>query len=155
MVLDENFFEFIKLLDKHEVAYVLVGGWAVIFYGYARTTGDMDILVRPSAENAEKIMIVLNEFWGSSLSFVKEDFEKEEQVLMMGRPPLRIDLLTSIAGVSFDEVYSTSNMFYEDGINIRCIHINELIRNKEASGRAKDIADAEILKKIREKRNNQ
>jgi hypothetical protein len=151
MNLNANFIEFIDLLNKHDVKYVLVGGWAVIFEGYSRVTGDMDILVEMSEENADKIIKVLSVFWGNSIGFEKEDFLKPNNVVMMGRPPHRIDILTSIDGLSFDEVYKTSKI-YEDEIQIRCIHINELITNKKASGRLKDLADAEMLEKILKKR---
>lgn len=153
MILNENFVEFIEVFNKLEIKYVLVGGWAVVFEGYERVTGDMDLLVERTPENADKVLAALKEFWGSDLGFVREDFLKDDNVLMMGRPPLRIDLLTSISGVSFDEVYATSVLYQDGSTPIRCIHINELIRNKEASGRLKDLADAEKLKKIREKRN--
>lgn len=153
MILNENFIEFIEVFNKHKVNYVLVGGWAVVFEGYERVTGDMDLLVEKTPENAAGILTALREFWGSDLGFVLEDFLKDDNVLMMGRPPLRIDLLTSISGVSFEEVYETSVLYQDGNTLIRCIHINELIRNKEASGRLKDLADAEKLKKIREKRN--
>lgn len=154
MILNENFVEFINLLNTHSVKYVMVGGWAVIFEGYSRTTGDMDILVERSEENATKIMEVLKDFWGSHIGFSKEDFLKEDNVIMMGRVPFRIDILTSITGVSFNDAYKSSKIYSDDGVDIRCIHINELINNKKASGRLKDLADVEMLEKILKKRNN-
>ena len=154
MNLNDNFVEFTDLLNRHEVKYVLVGGWAVIFEGYSRTTGDMDVFVERTEENAEKIIDVLKDFWGSTIGFEKEDFLKENNVIMMGRPPFRIDILTSISGLDFEEVYKTSKIYDDDGIKIRCIHINELISNKKATGRLKDFADAEMLEKILKKRNS-
>jgi hypothetical protein len=154
MILNENFTDFITLLNKHEVKYVLVGGWAVIFEGYSRTTGDMDFFIETEELNAHKIMKVIREFMGSSVGFVKEDFLKEDNVIMLGRTPFRIDILTSISGVSFAEAYNSSRIYSEGQINIRCIHINELISNKKASGRLKDLADAEMLEKILKKRKN-
>ncbi len=152
MILNENFFDFLKLLNKHEVKYVMVGGWAVIFEGYSRTTRDMDILVEPSHNNGEKILAVLKEFFGSTIGFNIEDFKKDDNIIMMGREPYRIDILTSISGVSFKEVFENSKIYIDDELEIRCIHINELIRNKESTGRLKDLADAGYLKKIRSKR---
>jgi hypothetical protein len=152
MILNEIFSDFLKLLIKHNVKYVLVGGWAVIFEGYSRTTGDMDILIEPTEENAIKVLSVLKDFFGSTIGFAKEDFTKGDNVIMMGREPHRIDILTSISGVGFEEVFSNSKIYMDDELQIRCIHINELIRNKEASGRLKDLADANYLKKIRSKR---
>ncbi len=152
MILNENFIEFIELLNKHEVKYVMVGGWAVIFEGYSRNTADIDFFVEISQENAKKMMQVLKEFWGSTIGFTEDDFLKEENVIMMGRIPFRIDILTSITGVSFEEAYKSSKIYTDESVNIRCIHINELISNKKASGRLKDLADAEMLEKILKKR---
>lgn len=151
--MDENFLEFIELLNKHEVKYVLIGGWAVIFYGYERTTGDMDIFIERTEENAEKVLNALRDFWGSTIGFTKEDLLDEDEICHMGQKPLRIDILNSIPGVTFKEVYATSNFYEDSGVRIRCIHINELIENKKASGRLKDLADAEKLEKILKKRN--
>jgi hypothetical protein len=153
MNLNENFVDFISLLNEHKVKYVLVGGWAVIFEGYSRNTGDMDILVEKDEMNADKILVVIKEFLGSTIGFEKEDFLKEENVIMMGRPPFRIDILTDISGVSFNEVYESSKVYEDEGLKIRCIHINELIRNKKATGRLKDLGDVEMLEKILKKRN--
>lgn len=154
MTLNENFSDFLKLLNQHEVKYVLVGGWAVIMEGYTRSTDDMDVLIEREDSNADKMLAVIKEFLGSTVGFTKEDFLKKEFVMMMGRPPFRIDVLTDISGVSFEEVYASSQIYEDDdGLKIRCIHINELIRNKKASGRLKDLGDAEILEKILKKRN--
>ena len=152
MILNENFVEFIKLLNQHNVKYVLVGGWAVIFEGYSRTTADMDFFIEREEVNAEKMINVIKEFLGSTLGFVKEDFLKADNVIMLGRAPFRIDILTDISGVLFDEAYKTSKIYEDEGLQIRCIHINQLIANKKASGRLKDLADAERLEKILKKR---
>jgi hypothetical protein len=153
MQLNEIFVDFINLLNEHKAKYVLVGGWAVIFEGYSRNTGDMDILIEREETNAVKLLAVIKDFLGSTIGFEKEDFLKEEHVMMMGRPPFRIDILTDISGVSFKEVYESSNLYKDEGLEIRCIHINELIKNKKASGRLKDLGDAEMLEKILMKRN--
>ena len=152
MNLNENFVDFIDLLNKHKAKYVLVGGWAVIFEGYSRNTGDMDILVEREEKNADKILAVIKDFLGSTIGFEKEDFLKEENVIMMGRPPFRIDILTDISGVSFKEAYESSKIYEDGGLKIRCIHINELIKNKKATGRLKDLGDVDMLEKILKKR---
>jgi len=154
MSLNENFIEFIQLLNKHQVKYVLVGGWAVIFEGYSRTTGDIDFLIETSEDNAEKVLTTIEEFWDSTIGFTKEDFLIEDNVIMMGRVPFRIDILTSISGVSFEEAYNNSKIYKEENFEVRCIHINELIKNKKSSGRLKDLADAEMLEKMLRKRNS-
>jgi hypothetical protein len=153
MNLNENFVDFINLLNDHKAKYVLVGGWAVIFEGYSRNTGDMDILIEREEKNADKLLAVIKDFLGSTIGFDKEDFLKEENVIMMGRPPFRIDILTDISGVSFKEVYESSKIYEDEGLKIRCIHINELIRNKKATGRLKDLGDVDMLEKILKKRN--
>lgn len=152
MILNEVFLEFIELLNKHKVKYVLVGGWAVIFEGYQRTTADIDFFIKSEKENAQLVLDTVEDFMGSTIGFTIEDLTKENNVLMIGREPLRIDLLTSISGVTFDEVYDNSKIYKDGDVEIRCIHINELMRNKEASGRLKDLADLEKLKKINAKR---
>jgi hypothetical protein len=152
MNLNENFVDFINLLNEHKVKYVLVGGWAVIFEGYSRNTGDMDILIEREEKNADKLLAVIKDFLGSTIGFEKEDFLKEENVIMMGRPPFRIDILTDISGVSFKEAYESSKIYEDEGLKIRCIHINELIRNKKATGRLKDLGDVDMLEKILKKR---
>lgn len=153
MNLNENFVDFINLLNRHQVKYVMVGGWAVIFHGYTRNTGDMDFFIDSTEENAEKLLLVIKDFLGSTIGFKKDDFMVEDNVIMMGRQPFRIDLLTGISGVSFQEAYDTSKIYEDEGLAIRCIHINELIRNKKASGRIKDLGDAEMLEKILKKKN--
>lgn len=153
MNLNENFVDFINLLNEHKAKYVLVGGWAVIFEGYSRNTGDMDILIEREEKNAAKMLAVIKDFLGSTIGFDKEDFLKEENVIMMGRPPFRIDILTDISGVSFKEVYESSKIYEDERLKIRCIHINELIRNKKATGRPKDLGDVDMLEKILKKRN--
>ncbi len=153
MNLNENFVDFIKLLNEYNVKYVLIGGWAVVIHGYTRNTGDMDFFVDTSEENAEKIISVIKDFLGSTIGFTKQDFMKVDNIIMMGRPPFRIDVLTGISGVSFQEAYNSSKVYEDEGLAIRCIHINELIKNKKASGRTKDLGDAEMLEKIVKKRN--
>ncbi len=153
MNLNENFVDFINLLNEHKVKYVLVGGWAVIFEGYSRNTGDMDILIEREENNANKLLAVIKDFLGSTIGFDKDDFLKEENVIMMGRPPFRIDILTDISGVSFKEAFESSKIYEDEGLKIRCIHINELIRNKKATGRLKDLGDVDMLEKILKKRN--
>ena len=150
--MNENFVDFITLLNDHRAKYVLVGGWAVIFEGYSRNTGDMDILIEREEKNADKLLAVIKDFLGSTIGFEKEDFLKEENVIMMGRPPFRIDILTDISGVSFKEAYESSKIYEDEGLKIRCIHINELIRNKKATGRLKDLGDVDMLEKILKKR---
>ena len=112
----------------------------------------MDFFIEREKDNAERVMRAVKEFTGSSLGFIEADFLKEDNVIMIGRPPFRIDILTGISGVSFAAAYKTSKLYKDEQIEIRCIHINELIANKKASGRLKDQADVEMLEKILKKR---
>ena len=144
-MLTKDFREFIRLLNENKVEYLLVGGYAVILHGYPRYTGDIDFWINPTYENGEKVLSVLDAFGFGSLTLVAADFMKEDQIIQLGYPPLRIDLLTSIAGFSFQTSYPSSVIFEIDGLAIRTISKNHLKENKRASGRHKDLDDLEHL----------
>ncbi|MBI3718067.1 MAG: hypothetical protein HY252_05680 [Sphingobacteriales bacterium] len=141
-----DFKEFAELLIKHKVKYLVVGGYAVGIHGHPRYTGDLDIWLLPEKENAAKIMAAVKDFGFGSLSITAEDFIKEENVIQLGYPPLRIDLLTSIDGVSFDECYENKKVVTVDGLAVNFIGYNDLIKNKRATGRQQDLGDIENLK---------
>ena len=142
-----DFIDFIQLLNKHEVKYMVVGGYAVGLHGYPRYTGDLDIWIQISEENATKMLLVLKEFGVNIPDLKKEDFLRENPLsgVHFGREPLRIDILNKIDGVAFDECYPNklSNVF--EGTTIHYIHFNDLKKNKLSSGRTKDKADIEEL----------
>ena len=140
-----DFKEFAELLIKHRVKYLVVGGYAVGVHGHPRYTGDLDIWLLPDKENAAKIMAVVKDFGFGSLSLTEDDFTKEENIIQLGYPPLRIDLLTSIDGVSFDECYENKKIVTIEGLAINFIGYNDLIKNKKASGRQQDLGDIENL----------
>lgn len=142
----QDFREFVKLLIKNKVEYLIVGGYAVSIHGYPRYTGDLDIWLNPTPENAEKILLSVNEFGFSSFRLTKEDFTKPGNVIQLGYPPLRIDLLTEIDGVKFDECYLNRKEVLIDGLMVNFIGYNDLLKNKKESGRARDIDDIENLK---------
>ena len=144
-MLTKDFREFIGLLNEKKVEYLLVGGYAVILHGYPRYTGDIDFWINPTHENGEKVLSVLDAFGFGSLKLVASDFRKEDQIIQLGYPPLRIDLMTSIAGLSFQKSYPSSVIFEIDGLPIRTISKNHLKENKRASGRHKDLDDLEHL----------
>jgi len=131
---------------------MLIGGYAVILNGVNRTTDDLDIFIERSEENASKILEVINAFGLGSIGFKMDDFLDENSVVQMGRVPHRIDILNTIPGVSFYEAFENSVIYKEEGIEIRCIHINQLINNKLAVARDKDLMDAKALKKILNKK---
>lgn len=126
---------------------MIVGTFAVAWHGYPRFTADLDILVRCGAPNSERLLRALHQFGFGSLGLSLADFEREGGVVQLGVQPNRIDLLTGISGVSFDEVWQSRIAGSLDGIPVFVISRRELIRNKESTNRAKDRADAEELRK--------
>ncbi len=131
MELASDFVDFIDLLNTHDVAYMIVGGYAVMAHGQPRFTEDFDIWIKPSPDNAEKIMIVLKDFGFVLKGLSKSDFEQEDIVVQLGYPPLRIDLLSSISGVSFDEAYPNHILKRLGNSQMRFIGLKELIKNKQ------------------------
>ena len=147
MTLDPDFEDFIKLLNQYEVEYMIIGGYAMAFHGRPRYTGDLDIWINISEYNAKKMLKVLEEFGFSSLNFRKEDFLKENLINQIGYPPLRIDILTSIDGINFNDAYPQKQVITIDDFTANYIGLNELIQNKNASGRQQDLVDVETLQK--------
>ena len=152
MIFEKDFQDFIDLLNKFQVKYMIVGAHALAFHGKPRHTGDLDIWIQPSDENSDKMLLVLKEFGFGSLGLTKKDFLKENYVTQLGYPPLRIDILNSISGVSFDEAFSNSLITQVDQLNIVYIGLSDLIKNKTSTGRKQDIADVESLENIKKKR---
>lgn len=145
MKLDPNFSEFVHLLNANAVEYLIVGGYAVAWYGYPRFTGDFDVWIRPTIENARKVLRVMRAFGFASLGFTEKDFIKPDMVLQIGYPPLRIDILTSIDGVEFEECYAAKKLFAANGGTVDVIGLEHLKANKRKSGRHKDLDDLEHL----------
>ena len=147
-----DFHDFLEALQKRDVHYVLVGGYSVILHGYNRTTGDMDILVEKSAENYNRLINAFSDFGMPTFDMTQHNFldNPDLDVFTFGRQPVAIDILTTIKGLTFDEVFEQALEISVDSIAIRLIHYNHLIRAKEAAGRARDINDIEQLKKSRE-----
>jgi hypothetical protein len=143
--LPPDFKEFLKLLNAHQVEYLLIGGYAVAYHGYPRATADMDIWVAVHPSNAQRIVTVLREFGFNPPDLSPELFLKEWQIIRMGVPPLRIELATTISGVSFDECYAKRVVDVLDGVEVNLISLVHLKLNKKASGRHSDLADLENL----------
>ena len=147
-VLRKDFKDMIKIFNEENVKYALVGGVAINLHGYIRTTHDLDLFVLASVENAELVMKALSIF-GAPMDMVsKEDFEKEGVIFQIGVKPNRIDILTTLSGVKFDEVYKNVESVEVDGLKIKIISIEDLIKNKLASGRNRDLDDVENLEEI-------
>jgi predicted nucleotidyltransferase len=143
ILLPPDFREFLQLLNSHKIRYLLVGGYAVGYYGYPRATADMDVWVATDAENVERIIAALAEFGFAEVE--PELFTKEKQVLRMGMPPLRIELLTGVSGVKFEDCYSHRVAVNLGEVEVSLISLEDLKTNKAASGRYKDLNDLEHL----------
>jgi len=141
----QDFKELLELLKKHKVEHIIIGAYALAFHGSVRYTGDIDILVNPDLENAKRIIAALEKFGFGSLGLKTEDFTSPDEVVQLGYPPVRIDILTSITGVSWEEAYENSAEGKYGDIGVRYIGKKELIINKRALGRKKDLADIESL----------
>jgi predicted nucleotidyltransferase len=144
--LPEDFKEFLSLLNKNKVKYLLLGGWAVGIYAAPRATADMDVFISVEDENLKKLLKALNEF--GAISVPKEHFKEPGRIFRMGRSPIRIEIINQASGISFNSCYKRSNKVNVDGIEITVISPNDLLINKQASGREKDIADLKSLEKI-------
>jgi uncharacterized nucleotidyltransferase DUF6036 len=145
MRLPKDFREFIELLNSNHVEYVIVGGYALAFHGAPRYTGDIDILVRCSDANAARLEAAMGAFGFGSLGISAKDFREAGQVVQLGSPPYRIDILTSVSGVDFDEIWDRRVPSQLDGTPVDFIDRDSFIKNKLASGRTKDKADVEAL----------
>jgi predicted nucleotidyltransferase len=143
--LPPDFKEFLKLLKEHEVRYLLIGGYAVSYHGYIRATGDMDIWIAIHPDNARKTVTVLKEFGFDHPDLNAELFLQENKIVRMGVPPVRLEITTSISGVEFDECYRTRIVDDLDGVEVNLIDLENLKKNKKASGRLKDMADFKKL----------
>jgi hypothetical protein len=146
MKFEKDFRDFVSLLNKNDVEYLIVGAYALGYHGVPRATQDLDLYVRPTPKNAAKIVRALKEFGFAGLD--EQDLSEPGKVIMMGRPPMRIDLLTRISGVSWETAWANK-------LTGRYGEQPELLANKAASGRTKDLADLEALGKPPAKRTAQ
>lgn len=152
MELLKDFRDFIQLLNLQEVEYLVVGGYALAFHGKPRHTGDLDIWINISETNAAKMVQVLDEFGVGSLGLSKADFLKEGYVSQIGYPPLRIDILNSIDGISFPVAYRNKQTLKLEEIEISYIGLEDLITNKKATGRSQDLTDVKQLANLQKRR---
>ncbi|HNR18430.1 MAG TPA: nucleotidyltransferase [Bacteroidia bacterium] len=154
MQIDPNLFDFVVLLNRHGVRYLIVGGYALGFHGAPRYTGDFDIWIDVSEENADKMMLVLNEFPAPKGFFTRDDFLDKAPMAgkFFGISPLRIDILNSVSGINFKECYGRAGDYEINGEKIRFLSYEDFVANKTASGRLKDLADIEELRKNRKEK---
>lgn len=147
--LPPDFKEFLKSLKEHDVRYLLIGAYAVNYHGYIRATGDMDIWIAIHPDNAQKLIAALHAFGIDDPALTPDVFLQEKKILRMGVPPLRLEITTSISGVEFDECYRSRVVDTLDGIEVNLIDLENLKKNKKASGRPKDLVD---FKKLQQKK---
>jgi len=145
-VLNQDFKEFIESLNDNHVRYLVVGGYAVAFHGYPRYTKDIDIWIESSADNAANMVKALEQFGFASLGLQAADFLVPGQVIQLGYPPNRIDLLTTASGVEFGACYASRVEVIVDDVSVNFIDLHNLKKNKQAAGRLQDLADLENLK---------
>jgi predicted nucleotidyltransferase len=153
MNLNKDFFDFIELLNKHQVAYMVVGGYAVGLHGYPRYTGDLDVWIEKSETNVDQLLLVIKDFGGPLIEIDKNMLMKNATKtnpapgISFGREPIRIEVITQINGVTFDDCLTRAMTKEIAGIQLRYIHYDDLIKNKRSTGRMKDLADIEELEK--------
>jgi predicted nucleotidyltransferase len=135
----------LKLLNSKRVEYLLIGGYAVGYYGYPRATADMDVWVAMSPQNAARLVSALRTFGFDVPALEPELFLQQKQVVRLGEPPLRIEILTSISGLTFADCFPRRKKARLDGLRVNVISLQDLKRNKAASGRPKDLDDLEHL----------
>jgi predicted nucleotidyltransferase len=139
--------EFIELLNSRGVDYLIVGAHSLAFHGRPRYTGDLDILIRPTIDNAARLIAVLKRFGFGNAGFKESDLIEPAQVLQLGRPPNRIDLLTGLSGITVDEAFADRLAADIDGLHVFVLSRENLIRNKRAVARPRDLADIAELER--------
>lgn len=141
--LPDDFRDFLNSLNGNGVKYLLLGGWAVGAYGNPRATGDMDVLIAIDDANLAKLQKALYEFGAPTVD--KAHFKEKGNVFRMGRSPIKIEIINDASGIDIDECFNRRNLISIDGLDVSIISLEDLITNKKAAGRAKDIADVEDL----------
>jgi Nucleotidyl transferase of unknown function (DUF2204) len=144
--MDKDFRELLSLFDRYGVRYLIVGGYAVIFHAQPRGTKDLDLFIEPQRSNAEAVYKALAAFGAPLSGFAVEDFEDVSSVYQIGQPPLRIDLIKDLQGITFESAWAARVQASEDGIPVNYISREDLITNKLATGRLQDLADVQSVR---------
>jgi hypothetical protein len=147
MNLNHDFKEFVRFFIDHDVRFMIVGGYAVAAHGHPRYTKDLDVWVLAESGNADRIMAALVDFGFGDVGLSAHDFEQADAVIQLGREPNRIDILTAATGLTFDEAYPHCVLVPVGDLQVPFISVEDLRKNKIATGRLQDLADAEALKK--------
>ncbi len=147
-MLNEDYKEILRALSDEKVRFLLVGAYAMAAHGYPRATMDIDIWVMPSPQNAEAVLRALRRFGAPLHKLSEEDLLQDGTVFQIGVAPRRIDIITAASGLLFEEAYARSSSVNIEGIEVHIPSLSDLIRNKRATGRTKDLADAEALESL-------
>jgi predicted nucleotidyltransferase len=149
-IFNQDFQEFLLALNEKKVNYVLVGGYSVIYHGFPRTTGDLDLFVEVSKENYANLVLAFEQFKMPTFDMTEDSFLNQTKinVYSFGRPPVCIEILKEISGFTFQEINDNAIQAVFEGIPMKIIHLNDLRRNKEISGRSKDLNDLENLSEL-------
>jgi len=148
-MLNEDYRDMLHALSDENVKFILIGAYALAAHGYPRATMDIDIWVMPSPDNSDAVMRALRRFGAPVNSIAKEDFQIDGTIFQIGVAPRRIDIITAASGLVFEETYRNSIPINIDGIEVHIPSIEDLILNKKASGRTKDLADVEALESLK------
>ncbi len=148
-MLNEDYRDMLRALSDERVKFLLVGAYALAAHGYPRATLDIDIWVMPSSENAEAVLRALQRFGAPLHNLTREDLQKDGTVFQIGVAPRRIDIITTATGLQFEETYGRSVSVNIEGIEVQIPSIDDLILNKKAIGRTRDLADAEALESLK------
>ncbi len=152
MEINKDFKEFLELLNEHKVSYLVIGGYAVNFHGYPRYTKDIDLWIWMTQENLKNLIKAIDRFGMGSLSLAPGDFQSPETIVQLGYEPYRIDLLMDVDGLNFEDCYIRKIEADLEGVKVNFLNVNDLIIAKETAGRLQDLADAEQLKKLENKK---
>lgn len=144
-MLSQDFKEFVELLNKHKVPYLIVGGYAVGVHGYPRFTGDLDVWINPDEKTAKLMVQIMKEFGFGSFGLSESDFLTKENIIQLGYPPFRIDVLTTIDGVEFVDCYPNRVVIEDEDVPVNFISLKDLRKNKESTGRRRDLDDLDNL----------
>lgn len=145
MQINQDFKEFIKLLNENKVEYLVVGGYAVAFHGHPRYTKDIDIWIKLDKLNAKNTLKSLKEFGFGDIGITIEDLVNKDRVIQLGHPPNRIDIMSDVSGLVFENCYNSRVEIEIENVKVNFIDLENLKKNKKASGRHQDLADLESL----------
>lgn len=152
-MLNEDYRDILQALSDEKVKFILIGAYALAAHGYPRATMDIDIWVMPSPDNAEAVLRALRSFGAPSQNLGRKDLEEDGTVFQIGVAPRRIDIITAATGLEFEHTYQNALLVNVDGIDVHIPSIGDLIINKRATGRTRDLADAEALELLRRSNN--